>query len=92
MSEKKYFKLEILTPEGVFYSDNVVHLKAPGRNGLFGVLLHHIPSYMLLTNGLVDVQAVGGNKQFSISGGIADISDHHVQIITESAKSIKKDK
>ena len=88
MSEKKYYKFEILTPKGLIFSENVIHLRAPGRDGLFGVLLHHLPSVVLLNDGMVDVHAVSGNKQFSISGGIADISDHYVQIITESAEPV----
>lgn len=86
MSKKKYYKFEVLTPNGVVFSENVIHLRAPGRDGLFGVLLHHLPSVVLLKAGVVEVQAISGNKKISISGGLADIRDYYVQIVTESAE------
>jgi len=86
MSQQKYFQIDILTPHGVVYSENAIHVRAPGRNGRFGVLLHHVPSLFLLKKGLVEIQSVGGNKRFLISGGVADVTDHRVEIVTESAE------
>ena len=86
MRKQKYFQIDILTPQGIIFSENAVHVRAPGRNGRFGVLLHHVPSLFLLKKGVLEIQSVGGNKRFSISGGIADVTDHLVEIITESAK------
>jgi len=89
MSNKKYFNLDILTPNGIAFSERVISLKAPGTTGLFGVLLNHIPSFFLLKKGLLEVQAIGGNKKFAISGGVADVSEHYVQIITTSAQLVE---
>ncbi len=88
MSKQEYFKLDILTPQGVVYSENVIQVKAPGRNGRFGVLLHHIHALVLLKDGLLEVQAIGGNKRFTIAGGVADVSDHYVEIITDSVEPV----
>jgi len=88
MSKQKYFQLDILTPQGVIYSENAIHVRAPGRNGRFGVLLHHVPSLFLLKKGIVEIQSVGGNKRFLISGGVADVTDHHIDIVAESAEML----
>lgn len=88
MSERKLFKLDILTPKGAAFSGKVFCVKAPGKNGRFGVLVDHIPSMTLLGPGKVEVQALGGNQFFDISGGIAEVKNNEMVILTKTATSV----
>ena len=47
MSNKE-FQLEIITPEKVVFSEKVVIVTAPGKDGYLGILANHAP---LLTSG-----------------------------------------
>ena len=90
MSRQKTFKLEIVTPKGTIFSDNVVHVTAPGQNGRCGVLVNHISSITLLDMGRVDVQAVQGDRHFSINGGVAKVNNNIMKILTKVANDINE--
>ncbi len=85
MPKQKLFKLEILTPKGAVFSDNVFHVNAPGKNGRFGVLVNHLPAMTLLGTGAVEVQARAGLLTFNISGGVAEVKNNVMTILTKNA-------
>ena len=86
MLKSKVFQLDIITPNGTTFSKSVIHVNAPGRYGRFGVLVNHIPSIILLTSGNVLIQAIGENKIYNISGGVAYIQEGTMKILTLSAQ------
>jgi F-type H+-transporting ATPase subunit epsilon len=88
MPEQKLFKLEILTPKGSVFSDKVFHVNAPGKSGRFGVLINHIPSMTLLSTGIVEVQAKAGLLKFDISGGVAEVKNNEMTILTKTATKV----
>ncbi|MBN1482713.1 hypothetical protein EH223_12050 [candidate division KSB1 bacterium] len=88
MSRQKIFKLDIITPAGTLFSDNVLHVVAPGVNGRFGVLVNHISSVFLLQKGRVDIQAIQGDRHFAIADGVAEVKMNKMKIITRAAKDI----
>lgn len=83
----KQFKLEIITPEKVVYSADVEHVKAPGKNGYFGVKVNHIPFLTLLKIGELTVNSEKKNKLFAISGGIVEVADNKMTILAETAEA-----
>lgn len=87
MSQSKYFKMEIITPDRPVFREDVLQVKAPGKEGLFGVRVNHIASMIQLTVGQVDVQTANGNRTFAISGGIAEIGNNVMKILTESSEN-----
>ncbi len=88
MKKPKYFDFQIITPHQV-YREQAVQVIAPGRRGLFGVLVNHAPAVVQLKIGRVDVRAVGGDKLYTISGGVAEIRDNVMKIMTESAEDVE---
>lgn len=90
MSRKKVFKLAIITPNGTLFSDDVVHVVAAGKNGRFGVLVNHIAAVFLLQTGRVDIQAIKGDRYFSIAGGVAEVKKNEMKILTRAAKEITR--
>jgi F-type H+-transporting ATPase subunit epsilon len=87
MAQSKYFTLEIITPDRPILRESVSQVKAPGKEGLFGVRVNHIASMIELTVGQVDLQTVNGDRTFTISGGIAEIGNNVMKILTESAEN-----
>ena len=85
MAEKS-FKFEIITPDKVIYSEDVQHVKAPGKNGYFGVKANHIPFLTALKIGKITVEI--GNKKifFATSGGFAEVTENKMTIIAETAE------
>lgn len=83
---QNYFKLEIITPENIIFSDNVVHVNVPGSGGQFGVLVNHIPFIGLLAEGHIKVDAIGETQLFATSGGFVHIANNVMKIVAHTAE------
>ncbi len=86
MAEKQ-FKLEIITPEKVVYSADVEHVKAPAKNGYFGVKVNHIPFLTVLKIGRVEITAGKEELVYAISGGFVEVADNKMTILAETAEA-----
>ena len=51
----KTFILEIVTPVKVVCKEEVLHVKAPGVGGYFGVLYNHAPFLTALRIGVIEI-------------------------------------
>ena len=74
--------LEIITPDKVLYSGEVTGIKVPGSGGSFEVLNNHAPIISSLDKGEVRVKDAQGNHKFEISGGIIEVMDNKVIVLT----------
>ena len=52
----KTFRLEIVTPEKIVFSEDVVSLVAPAENGYLGVLAGHAPLLCTLKPGEIRIR------------------------------------
>lgn len=89
MSSPRYFTLEIITPDQLVYSGDVIQVIAPGSNGRFGILVNHTPALFMLTVGQVEVAAIGENRLFTVSGGFAEVRNNVMKIIAEAAEDVQ---
>jgi len=82
------FHLEIITPIGLTDLGNVAYLRAPGLDGLFGVMKNHAPAIISMHIGVLKIVEDSGNESFwATSGGIADIrKEDTVQLLLETAE------
>ncbi len=85
MAEKS-FKFEIITPEKVIYSADVEHVKAPGKNGYFGVKVNHIPFLTILKTGKITAEIGKEKIFFATSGGFAEVTENKMTILAETAE------
>ncbi len=77
------FRLAILTPDREWFAGSAESVTAPGQNGEFGVLAHHIPMIAGLKAGVVLVRASGGQTQwFAVDGGVLGVDGNGVRILT----------
>ena len=78
-------KLEIVTPEGVAYSEDVDMVTIPGSEGELGIYPQHVPLMTQVVSGEL-VARKGGQEQFlAVGDGFAEITGDHVGILTDMA-------
>ena len=77
------FSLAILSPDREWFAAPAVSVTAPGQDGEFGVLAHHIPLVAGLKPGVVTVRAAGGKALwFAVDGGVLGVAPNGVRILT----------
>jgi F-type H+-transporting ATPase subunit epsilon len=84
------FKLEILTPNGEIFNDEVVSVVLPGQEGEFGVLAGHASLTTLLEAGVIDVEKEDKSvESIVINWGVAQVDEGKVIILVEGAAPIR---
>jgi F-type H+-transporting ATPase subunit epsilon len=78
-------KLEIVTPEGTAFSDDVELVTLPGVEGQLGVLPHHVELMTRIVPGEMLVRRGGKDDFIAIGGGLVEITGSHVSIATDMA-------
>ncbi|MBP9815477.1 MAG: ATP synthase F1 subunit epsilon [Candidatus Levybacteria bacterium] len=84
MANSKFY-FEIITPDGIIYQDNVDEVKLPTPTGEIAILPHHVPLYAKLGDGEATIIKDGKETLMAVLGGIVDISDNKVSIISDYA-------
>lgn len=82
------FTLKIVTPEKLFFEGEVESLKAPGLDGLFGVMQNHAKMISGLGEGILTAQSAGKELKFKIAGGFAEVNDNVMAVIADSAEEL----
>jgi F-type H+-transporting ATPase subunit epsilon len=78
--------LEIVTPEKRVLSEMVDIVVAPGEEGEFGVLPHHIPFLTKLKVGELHFRSGAATRFVAIMGGYAEVLPDHVTILAPAAE------
>ena len=85
-------KLEILTPNGEIFNDEVISVVLPGEEGEFGVLANHSSLSTLLEAGVIDIEK--DNKAIEsilINWGVVQVDEAKVIVLVEGAVAIRGD-
>ncbi|HEX73712.1 MAG TPA: F0F1 ATP synthase subunit epsilon [Dehalococcoidia bacterium] len=79
-------RLDIVTAEGVVYSDEVDVVVAPGIEGQLGILPHHAPLMTTLHAGELRVRK--GEEEFSLvmSGGFLEVRPDRIIVLADTAE------
>jgi F-type H+-transporting ATPase subunit epsilon len=78
-------KLEIVTPEGRAYEDDVDMVVLPGSDGELGVYAAHAPLMTQLAPGEVRILKDGKQTELVVGSGFAEITQTQVSVLTDSA-------
>ncbi len=79
------FNIEIVTPQKLYFSGEVVSVTAPGEDGQFQILKNHAPLLSSLKNGKVKLALADRTEQsFSISDGFLEVSSNKAILLTET--------
>ena len=78
-------KLEIVTPEGTVYSEDVELVTLPAVAGEMGVYPHHVPLITQMVPGEITAHK-GGRDVFLATGeGLIEVTGRRVSILTDLA-------
>ena len=82
-------KLEIVTPEGLIFANDVKGVTLPGKEGEFGVLPNHASILTLLQSGVIDKELQDGSHDVvAINWGHVKVDENSVTVLAEGAISI----
>jgi len=83
-------KLEIVTPRGTFYSDDVEMVTLPGVEGQMGILPHHVRLMTQMVPGEVIVRKDGQDDFIAVGEGLIEVTGSYVGIATDMAIDARK--
>jgi F-type H+-transporting ATPase subunit epsilon len=78
-------KLEIVTPDGTIYSEDVDMVTLPGVEGQMGVYPRHVPLMTQMVPGEVIARKDGHDYFLAVGEGLIEIISDHVAILTDMA-------
>ena len=84
------FKLEIISPERIIFSDEATMVTLPSYEGDMSVLKNHISIITLLRPGIIKVQKNDGNfKEFFVQDGTVEYFNDSLVVLSASAINVK---
>ena len=84
------FKLEIISPEKIIFSDNTAMVTLPSYEGDMSILKNHISIITLLRPGIIKVQKNDGNfEEFFAQDGTAEYFNDILIVLSASAINVK---
>jgi F-type H+-transporting ATPase subunit epsilon len=83
-------KLEIVTPDGKAYSDDVEMVTLTGVQGEMGILPQHIRLMTKLVPGELVVRKGGRDSFVAVGGGLVEVTGTRVSILTDMAVAAEK--
>ena len=84
------FKLEIIDPEKIIFSDNTTIVTLPSYEGDMSILKNHISIITFLRPGIIKVQKNDGNfKEFFVQDGTVEFFNNNLVVLSASAISVK---
>tara|TARA_Y100000590_G_scaffold351233_1_gene403415 strand:- start:726 stop:1121 length:396 start_codon:yes stop_codon:yes gene_type:complete len=84
------FKIEIISPEKVIFSDESKMVTLPSYEGDMSILKNHISIITFLKPGIIKVQQNDGNiKEFFVQDGTVEYFNDDLVVLSSSAISVK---
>ena len=84
------FKIEIIKPEKIIFSDKTQIVTIPSYEGNMSILKNHISIITFLRPGIIKVQKNDGDHEnFFVEDGTVEFFDNNLVILSSSAENIK---
>jgi len=84
------FKFELVSPERILFSGDVVSVIIPSVEGEMTVLAGHAPLVATLKAGIVFVQTTDQNgKEFFVNGGLVEVNQATTTILAEQGRFLE---
>ncbi|QOR01374.1 ATP synthase F1 subunit epsilon [Campylobacter sp. 2014D-0216] len=78
--------IEVVTPLGMIYNDNVKSVVLPGSEGEFGVLKGHASLISSLKSGIIDIEKADSTHELvAIDSGHVKVSETKVSVLAKGA-------
>ncbi len=86
-------KVRIIMPSVTLFETDAVLVNIPGTEGVFGVLPGHMQMVATMKPDVVNIfETLETEQRFFVYGGVAQITDTQINIITEFAVSLEDQK
>ena len=82
----KRLRLEVITPGGVVFRDEVDYVEAPGALGYFGVLPGHAPLLSQIRSGRLQYRQGEEDHFLAVHWGFVEVLDDEVTVLAETAE------
>ena len=82
----KLFRLQVISPDRIFYDGDVEMVELRTSEGEMGVLKGHIPLTAILVPGVLKIKEDGQEKQAALHDGFVEIFQDHMTILAESCE------
>ncbi|HEY1684538.1 MAG TPA: F0F1 ATP synthase subunit epsilon [Tepidisphaeraceae bacterium] len=80
------FECVVVTPEQQAFADKISQAIIPAHDGMMGILTDRAPILVKLAKGPLELDTTNGQKiRFEIQGGIAQMKDNKLTILTPKA-------
>ena len=84
------FKIEIISPEEIIFSDEAKMVTLPSYEGDMSILKNHISIITFLRPGIIKVQKNDGNfKEFFVQDGTVEYFNDGLVVLSASAINVK---
>ena len=83
-------KLQIVTPEGIIYSEDVQMVGLRGADGQIGILPHHTRLMTQMLPGEMMVRKDGHDQFLAVGEGLVEVTGESVTIATDMAVEAEK--
>jgi ATP synthase F1 epsilon subunit len=84
------FKLEIISPEKIIFSDSVKMVKVPSYEGDMSILKNHISIITFLRPGLIKIEKKdSGFEEFFVQDAIVEYFNDNLVVLSTSLMNIK---
>uniref|UniRef100_A0A7C4XMN6 ATP synthase epsilon chain n=1 Tax=candidate division WOR-3 bacterium TaxID=2052148 RepID=A0A7C4XMN6_UNCW3 len=80
------FRLEIVTPERLVYSEDVDVLTLPTVQGEISILAKHVPLVSIISPGEIKIKKDNEIEYMAITGGFVQVLPHKVIILADAAE------
>lgn len=85
MAEKS-FRLEIISPDRIFYTNDVEMVEYNTVEGEVGVYAEHIPMTQIIAPGRLIITEANGQKMAALLSGFVEITKEKVTILAEAVE------
>ncbi len=85
MAEKS-FRLEIISPDRIFYTNDVTMVEYNTMDGEVGVYAEHIPMTQIIAPGRLTITEENGQKTAALLSGFVEITPEKVTILAEAVE------
>jgi len=83
MADERAFRLKIITPDRVFFDDDVVMVEFNTTEGEVGIYRDHVPMTVIVKPGILTITLEDEVKEAALHAGFAEILQDQVTILAE---------
>ncbi len=86
MADAKLMRLQIISPDRIFYDGEVEMVETRTTEGDIGIYPEHIPLTAIVSPGILTIHEPEGTKEAALHDGFIEIQKHKVVILAESCE------